>query len=115
LPPEIISLPLSSCFARKSFGNIGDCQSGPAEVVVDELLLRDRLLGEWELKEIRQAGASNQELILATVISTKTGKPARSVYQEVKSGPATWGGLLQSAVIDTKNMLKEISGLCSRH
>ena len=49
-----------------------------------------------------QAGASNQELIIAAVIAAKTVKPARLIYLEVKNGSKTWGILLQEARIDTK-------------
>lgn len=108
----IASLGLSSKILGARFTNSLNSNSSTAhlaEVVVDELLLRYRLLGEWDLKGMRQAGVSNQELILATLIGAKTGKQPKSVYQQVKSGSKTWGALLQSAGIDTKNMLKEIS------
>jgi hypothetical protein len=54
-----------------------------AEAVVDELFLRYGLLGEWELNTMRQAGSSNQELIIAAVIAAKTGKPIKQIYLEV--------------------------------
>lgn len=80
-----------------------------AETAVDELFLRNQILSERELVALRQAGASSQELILATVIASKTKEPAKKLYLEVKTGTKTWGSLLSSAKIDTKNMQQEIS------
>jgi hypothetical protein len=58
-------------------------------MVVDELVLRHRLLSDIELAAVRKAGASNQELILATVIAARTRQAASRIYREVKSGSQT--------------------------
>jgi hypothetical protein len=86
-----------------------------AETVVDELFLRYRLLGDGELTAMRYAGASNQDLIIATVIAAKTRQPAKQIFLEVKTGAKTWGSLLTWAKIDTKNMQREISGILKLH
>jgi hypothetical protein len=80
-------------------------------MVVDELVLRHRLLSDTELAAVRKAGASNQELILATVIAARTRQTASQIYREVKSGSQTWGALLLWANFDTKNMQREIAGI----
>ncbi len=79
-----------------------------SKAVVDEIFIQNQLLGEWDLDSLRKAGATNQELIIVTVIATKMKQPARQLYLEVKSGAKTWGALLSAAKIDTKNMQQEM-------
>lgn len=85
-----------------------------AEIVVDDLLLQYRLLGDKELAALRQTGAANQELIMAAVIAAKTGHPARQLLMQVKGGTRTWGALLQEARFDTRNLQQEIARLLAR-
>src|SRR5450631_4431813 len=86
-----------------------------SEAVVDELFLKDQLLGERALADVRKAGANNQELIIATVIATKTKQPAMQLYLAVKAGTKTWGSLLSWAKIDTKNMQQEVANILRLH
>jgi len=82
-----------------------------AESVVDELFLRHRLLPEAELADIRRAGASNQELIIAALLAVRTKQPARKIYLDVKGGSRSWGALLLWADIDTRNMQREVAAI----
>jgi hypothetical protein len=86
-----------------------------SKAVVDDLFLKDQLLGEKDLDDLRKAGASNQELIIATVIATKTKQTARQLYLEVKVGTITWGSLLLWTKIDTKNMQQEVANTLKLH
>lgn len=86
-----------------------------AEAVVDELLLRYRLLADAELVALRKAGASNQEVIIATVIAVKMKQPVMQIYLVVKSGTKTWGSLLRDSRIDTKTMQREIDAILKLH
>ena len=86
-----------------------------SEAVVDELFLKDQLLGERDLADMRKAGANNQELIIATVIATKTKQSAKQLYLEVKAGTKTWGSLLSWTKIDTKNMQQEVANILKLH
>jgi len=86
-----------------------------SEAVVDELFLKDQLLGEREVADMRKAGVTNQELIIATVIATKTKQSAKQLYLEVKAGTRTWGSLLFWTKIDTKNMQQEVANILKLH
>lgn len=79
-----------------------------SEAVVDELVIRYALSGSGDLAALRKSGATNQEVIISTIISAKTKKSPRQLYSEVKSGTATWGSLLSKANINTKEMQSEI-------
>lgn len=79
-----------------------------ADAIVDDLLIRYRFHGENELAGLRKAGAGNQELILAGLISAKTRRAALSIYREVRGGSISWGGELQRAKIDPATIQDEI-------
>lgn len=82
-----------------------------SEAVVDEFILKRKLVSEADLVALRKAGATNQELIISTIISTKARQSAMGLFQAVKAGTKTWGALLSEARIDTKNMQHEIAAL----
>jgi len=82
-----------------------------ARKVVDDLLIGYRLIDEAELAAMRKNWATNQEAIIAAVIAIKTHRPARQIHLEVKNGKKSWGGLLQTASIDTAAIEEEIESL----
>lgn len=86
-----------------------------SEAVVDELFVKYQLSGESDVADLRKVGATNQELIIATVIAAKTKQTAKQIYLEIKSGNKSWGALLQGSHIDTKNMQQEISSILKLH
>ncbi|MDD5104328.1 MAG: hypothetical protein PHC49_01820 [Desulfuromonadaceae bacterium] len=111
-----LNLPLKSLGARFSNALNANVPSDRlSEAVVDELFLKDRLLGERDVADMRKAGANNQELIIATVIATKTKQSAKQLYLEVKAGTKTWGSLLSWTKIDTKNMQQEVANILRLH
>lgn len=86
-----------------------------ANAVVDELFRSYQIMGDKELAALRQSGASNQELIIATVLAVKSRTSVRQIYQEVKSGSRTWGALLQYWGVDAGNMQQEVSAILKLH
>ncbi len=83
------------------------------QLVVDDLLTRFHLLNAVQRGELRQDGASNQEMILAALIGKKTGRSPAQLYKNVKLGPKSWSGILDEARIELAQLHREISGLLS--
>lgn len=100
---------LGTGFLRALDGKAGDRRL--AEAVVDNFILGNNLLSSAELAALRQAGANNQELIISTLVASKSKQPARSIFQSVKTGSASWGEQLRRIGIDSNNMQREISGI----
>lgn len=106
----------SMAISNKKFGakfssalNSNSSDKQLAEAVVDQLFLNLKLLSEPDLISMRKAGIANQELIIATIISLKTGQPVGELCHEIKRGFKTWGSLLAGARIDTKKIQQEIT------
>jgi len=113
VPLRLSSKLLGTRFAKALNANVPTGRL--SEAVVDELFLNDQLLGEGDLNALRKAGATNQELIIATVIASKTRQPAKQLYLEVRTGTKTWGSLLSGAKIDPKYMQQEIASILKLH
>lgn len=106
---------------RESFGKAlaaalqaGDAAPRLAEVVVNEVILRYRLLGEDELAALRKAGATNQEVFISTLVAIKSKQQARQVHASVKSGAKSWGMVLTEAGIDPTQIQQAVAGLVRR-
>lgn len=85
-----------------------------AQVIVDDVLVRHRILGEQELTTLREGRASNQEVIITALIAVKTGRPAIEIYRNVKKGTKSWGTLLGEAKIKQAEMPAEFVRLLNK-
>lgn len=101
--------PLGDRFSAALKANASDARI--AETVVDDLLLHYRFYGEVELAALRKAGAGNQELVIIALIAGKTRQKPSQIYREVKSGTASWGGLLQRANISPHDIQAEVTAM----
>lgn len=82
-----------------------------AEAVVNDVILRYRLLDRGELAALRKAGATRQEVFLAMLGATRLKQPAREVFSAVRSGSKTWGKMLVDAGLDASGIQQEASAL----
>lgn len=82
-----------------------------AQYVVDDLLKAKGVTTTEELQTLRQAGASNEETILASLLGRKTEKLPSILFQSVGRGEITWGTLLLNAGMNGRDMVEEIRAL----
>ncbi len=82
-----------------------------AQIVVDDVLTRHRLLGAPELAALRKDLASNQEVIISALIAASTRQPAIQIYRDVKKGTRSWGAFLGEAKIQPSLMQSAFSTL----
>lgn len=85
-----------------------------AQNIVDDVLLRHRMLGEQELAVLRREWASNQEVIIASLIAMKTRRPAIGIYRDVNNKSKSWGALLDEAKIQPSGMQSEFAALLKK-
>lgn len=82
-----------------------------AQEIVDDVLVRHRLLGEQELAVLRKERATNQEVIITALIAVRIGRPAVRIYRDVKKGLKSWGELLGEAKIHASGIQTEFAVL----
>ena len=82
-----------------------------AEAMVNDVILRYRLLDGGELAALRKAGATTQEVFLATLCAIRMKQPAREIFSAVRSGTKTWGKILVDAGLDVAGIQQEVSAL----
>lgn len=77
----------------------GEPARGLAAAVVDEVLVARTGAPAGALAALRVGGASNAEVILASLLAARLGAPAPALLEAVRSGRATWGSTLHGAGI----------------
>lgn len=82
-----------------------------ADVVVNETILRHRLLDGGELSALRKAGATNQEVFLAVLVAPRLKQPARQVHASVRSGTKSWGKALAEAGVEPSEIQTAVAAL----
>lgn len=82
--------------------------------VVDELLIDYRLLDENQLDALRKTATSNQELILAAVLATRTRRAVQQIIVDAKGGTKTWGAMMETAGIDGNNLPQAVAAVLKR-
>lgn len=107
LAPLRLSLPAN--FSSAITSRASDARL--AQSVVDDLFISFCLLSAGELATLRKSGISHQELILAALISAKTGQPAERIYREVTVGGKSWGEKIVEGKIDINEIEAVISAL----
>lgn len=82
-----------------------------AAIAVDDVLVKRGGVTAEAVRALRQAGASTEETILASVLSKKLSTQAVPLVQKVRSGKATWGSVLNDAGIVPKQMDGIVRGI----
>ena len=82
-----------------------------AQVIVDEALVRHRLIGEQDLAVLRQEWGTNQEVIITALIAARTRRPPIQIYRDVKKRTKSWGAFLGEAKIQPSGIQAEFATL----
>lgn len=86
-----------------------------ATLVIDTILKERGVLQEPSLNKLRAAGANNKQVILASLLALKTGKPAIEFVDEVRTGQRSWGTHLLKADMAGNDMEHEIEQLLQKN
>lgn len=68
-----------------------------AALAVDDVLATRLRADRSAIGALRSAGASSEEVIVATLVAARSGAAAAQVFQRVHSGGASWGIALRDA------------------
>jgi hypothetical protein len=68
-----------------------------AALAVDDVLAARMGASTEAVRALRSAGATSEETILASVLARRIEAPTLPLLREVKSGRASWGGVLRDA------------------
>lgn len=82
-----------------------------ATVIVDAVLTGRCGANPVEIKNMRLAGADDQQIILAVFLGRKSGRRAEEVLATVTAGRVSWGSLLNDVGVTEENLEAEIRRL----
>jgi hypothetical protein len=85
-----------------------------ASLAVDAVLVAKLHATPATLKALRDAGASPEERILATVLAARLEAPTLPLVLQVRAGRATWGQVLRDAGLTPKELDPLIRGLVAQ-
>ena len=104
---------------KAAFGKAGAPGTGPAfqqalsrggdasrlaAIAVDDVLATRMAVEPATLAALRQARATNAEVVLATLLAPRLRVPATELLERFRSGKATWGMLLDEAGLKPKQI-----------
>jgi hypothetical protein len=75
-----------------------------AALAVADVLVQRLGATPASLDALRRAGATTQELILATVLAARLEAPTAPLVAQVHAGRATWGGILRDAGLSPRQL-----------
>lgn len=105
LPPEALPPVLQAVLLRN------ESTATLATQVVDTLLLTRCQVTSAALRELRSAGADDQQTILALVLARKSGRPARAILADAATGRKSWSAQLSAAGIAAGTIGAEVAAL----
>lgn len=73
-------------------------------IIVDSQAIQLFGVGMEDVKSLRKQGVGDQEILLAAMLSWKTGRPSKLIYQEALAQNSGWGTLALVANIPADNI-----------
>ena len=78
-----------------------------ADAVADEALSEKLGVQETALNEMRTRGATTQEIVLASFLGKRAGRPAGEILREVKQRETSWGLVASNLGVEIGKMERE--------